>query len=90
MEGDWNVAVLGLLKSCRTIGSFEGESVSKVSKFEAGGIGEIGTDVLRLESRAGEGERARLDDGDVGDEGLDEDGDVRGNRNENGLKGSLD
>ena len=57
--------------------------------LEVGGIGDIGTEELRLESRVGEGDRAR-GEGDVGDGGRDGDGEVRGNRNEKRLNGSLD
>lgn len=55
--------------------------------FEAGGMGEIGTEELRFVARFGEGERRR-EDGDEGD-GVDE-GDGRGKRKEKGLNGSLE
>lgn len=60
--------------------------------LEAGGMGEIGTEELRFESRVGEGEAARRRglSGAIGEEGREGDGDVRGKRKENGLKGSLE
>ena len=55
-------------------------------------MGEMGTEELRLERRVGEGEAARRRglSGAMGEDGREGDGDVRGKRKENGLKGSLE
>ena len=60
--------------------------------FDAGGMGAIGTDELRLlEPGDGEGLRLRGKCGDVGELGEVGGGDVgRAKRNANGLKGSFD
>lgn len=66
------------------------ENISSPRGLLDGGIGEIGTDELRLDMRMGEGARRRLTSGVVGDEGREGDGEVRGKRNENGLKGNFE
>ncbi len=58
--------------------------------FDAGGMGEMGTEELRLDMRVGEGEWRRPPSSVTGEGGRDGDGDVRGKRKENGLKGNLD
>lgn len=62
------------------------ENISSPRGFEAGGMGAMGTDELRFETRFGEGERRRGLVGVVGEGG--EDG-VLGNRKAKGLNGSL-
>ena len=63
--------------------------------FDAGGIGAIGTEVLRLDMRGGEGDLRgcanAVGDGGVGDGVVDgEGGELRGKKKENQLSGNLE